>query len=94
MTNLKEQKKILKSNIKWEKDMIDNNKSYKGPDGKTYGPDHYKKAIKYDIKDLKRVSEELEKQKKIKAMKNAAKGVKSIKEQGEEKLTSNIKKKK
>lgn len=66
-TNLEGQRKILKRNIKWEKNMVKNNKSYKNPyNGKTYGPDHYKKAIKYDQKDLARLNTKI-------ALKNAAK---------------------
>lgn len=72
MANLKEQKRILKENIKKQEKMIKNNESYTGPDGKTYGPDHYKKAVKYDREELQRVKNKLQKQEKINSIKKAA----------------------
>ena len=77
---LKEQKRLLEKGIKWEEDMIKNNKSYTNPDtGKTYGPEHYKKALVYDKQDLKRVNTKLEMREKVKALKNAAKNVRNNK---------------
>ena len=57
---LKKAKKILENNIEKENDMIKNNKTYTGPNGKTYGPDHYKKAVKYDVAELKKVKSKLQ----------------------------------
>lgn len=57
--SLKKRKEILEKNIAMEEDMIKNNKSYTGPNGKTYGPDHYKKAIEYDKKELDSVNSQL-----------------------------------
>ena len=71
-TSLKEQKKSLEEGIKWEQNMIKNNKSYTGPNGKTYGPDHYKKAIKYDVEELKNVNNKLDMQAKVNSLKKAA----------------------
>lgn len=63
---LDSEKKILNENIKREKDMVKNNKYYHSPyDGKIYGPDHYKKALKYDQADLKKVNKKLKKTPKI-----------------------------
>jgi len=59
------EKQIIKRNIKWENDMIKNNKSYRGPNGKVYGPDHYRKVIKYDKADLKKVNQRLKRTPKI-----------------------------
>lgn len=51
--DLVKQKDIVEKNINTEKYMIKNNIYYKSPyDGKTYGPEHYKKALKYDYIDL------------------------------------------
>lgn len=52
-TDLDNQRNILKSNISSEKKMIKNNVTYVNPEtGDKFGPDHYKKAIKYDYADL------------------------------------------
>lgn len=59
------EKQTLKENIKWENDMIKNNRSYHSPNGKVYGPEHYKKAIKYDKADLKKVNQRLKRTPKI-----------------------------
>lgn len=59
------EKQILKENIKWQNDMIKNNKSYHGPNGKVYGPDYYRKVIKYDKADLKKVNRRLKRTPKI-----------------------------
>lgn len=56
-SNLDEQKKILKKNIKSEKDMVKNKKTYTNPyTGQKFGPDHYKKAVKYDQRELAKVN--------------------------------------
>lgn len=61
MISLKEQKKILKDNIKYEKKMIDNNESYDNEQQNvSYGPNHYKKAIEYDKKDLEEVNNKID----------------------------------
>lgn len=53
MSELKNQNKAIKETIKYDKNMIKNNTTYNSPyDGKKYGPDHYKKALKYDTIDL------------------------------------------
>lgn len=50
---LMDKKDIIEKNINTDKYYIDNNIKYKSPyNGKTYGPDHYKKALKYDKLDL------------------------------------------
>lgn len=54
-----------------EEDMIKNNKSYTGPNGKTYGPEHYKKAVEYDKKQLQRIQK---KEKLANAMSKAGVG--------------------
>lgn len=70
--DLEKQRDILKDNIKYQKNMIKNNKTYKNPiTGKTFGPNHYKKAIKYDQKDLEKINKKISKQSKIE--KNASK---------------------
>ena len=51
--------------------MIKNNKSYTGPNGKTYGPEHYKKAVEYDKKQLQRIQK---KEKLANAMSKAGVG--------------------
>lgn len=38
---------------------------HNGPNGKVYGPEHYKKAIKYDKADLKKVNQRLKRIPKI-----------------------------
>ena len=46
--DLDKQRDILKSNIHMEENMIKNNKTYTNPQtGQKFGPDHYKKAVKY-----------------------------------------------
>lgn len=72
MSKLKKQKKILEDNIKMEKDMVKNNKSYTGPNGKTYGPDHYKKALQYDQEELAKVKGNLKRTQQISRLKDAA----------------------
>lgn len=50
---LMDKKDIIEKTINTDKYYIDNNIKYKSPyNGKTYGPDHYKKALKYDKLDL------------------------------------------
>jgi hypothetical protein len=54
---LEEQKKTLEDNIKFEQDMIDNNKHYDNDKtNMSYGPDHYRKAIEYDKEELNRIN--------------------------------------
>ena len=75
MSKLKKQKETLEKNIKWEEDMIKNNKTYKGADGKTYGPEHYKKAVKYDREELNKVNSKLAQNKKVEQLKARAASV-------------------
>ena len=81
---LKKEKKILEDNIKSEQDMIDNNEHYDNDEtNMSYGPDHYKRAIEYDKKDLDDVTSEINRRKKVQQLKKAAdealKGVKTLK---------------
>lgn len=51
--DLVKQRDTIEKIINTDKYMIKNNIHYKSPyDGKTYGPKHYKKALKYDYIDL------------------------------------------
>lgn len=59
MTSLEKQRKILERNMRWEDDKVANNKSYTGPNGKTYGPDYYKKSVNYTAKDLENVNKQI-----------------------------------
>lgn len=50
---LMDKKDIIEKNINTDKHYINNNITYKDPySGKKYGPEHYKKALKYDKIDL------------------------------------------
>lgn len=68
--SLKEQKKILEENIAKEQKMIDNNESYDNKEQNiSYGPNHFKKAIEQDKKDLNEINTKLEAAKKIDSLK-------------------------
>ena len=55
-TDLDKQRDILKSNIRMQENMIKNNKTYTNPQtGQKFGPDHYKKAVKYDKQELRKI---------------------------------------
>ena len=57
MSSLKEQKKILKNNIKMEKNKIKKGQTYTNlRTGDTFGTSHYKKALNYDKKQLAKVN--------------------------------------
>ena len=59
-TNLKEKKQILENNIKFEQDIIDNNKFYDNKEqNMSYGVNHYKEAIKSDKAELQKVNKKL-----------------------------------
>ena len=95
--SLKKRKEILEKNIAEEEDMIKNNKSYTGPNGKTYGPDHYKRAIEYDKKELDNVNSQLldrakKKQQLVGAMKEAGvgQGIKGVVSDKVKQAVSNI----
>jgi hypothetical protein len=68
-TPLGEQKAILEDNIKWEKELIDKKQYVDGAGNEDFGPNHYKKAIEYDKKDLKDVNNKIEMKKKINKLK-------------------------
>lgn len=68
-TPLGEQKAILEDNIKWEKELIDKKQYVDGSGNEDFGPNHYKKAIEYDKKDLKDVNNKIEMKKKINKLK-------------------------
>jgi hypothetical protein len=70
---LEKQHKIIKDNINWEKDIVNNNKTYvNSQTGQKFGPDHYKKALKYDTIDLIKTGA------KIKGIKTATKSLNKI----------------
>lgn len=70
MTSLKKQKKIIKQNIKMDKDMINKGKTYTNlRTGDVFQPSHYKKALKADKKDLRNVNKKIA----LKSLKSAAK---------------------
>ena len=79
VNSLKEQKQILEDNIKWEQDMIDNNKHYENDKlHMSFGPDHYRRAIEYDKEDLKKVNSAIEERENIKKLKEAREKAVSI----------------
>lgn len=74
MKDLKKKKELLEENIKNEKDMIKNNKSYDNEEqNMSYGSNHYKKAVKYDEEELKDVKRDIKMQDKIDEFKKASK---------------------
>ena len=73
MKDLKKKKKILEDNLKFQDDMIKNNKHYDNEEQNvSYGPNHYRQAIEHDKEDLNRVNGEIENQKRIDALKERA----------------------
>ena len=70
MNSLKQQKKIIEKNIKFADDMVKNNKTYTGADGKTYDASHYKKAAEYDRQQLKKVKDLMQREQKINKIKS------------------------
>lgn len=72
-SELENQHKIIKDNINSEKNMVKNNITYTNPQtGQKFGPDHYKKALKYDTIDL------IKTEAKIKGIKMATKSLNKI----------------
>ena len=74
-SKLENQHKNIKNIINYDKDMIKNNKTYINPQtGQKFSPDHYKKALKYDVIDL------IKNGAKIKGIKTATKSLNKISE--------------
>ena len=74
MKDLKKKKQILEDNIKYEKDMVDNNKSYDNKEQNvSYGPNHFKQAMQKDEEELDDTKKKINTIKKVEEFKKAAK---------------------
>lgn len=72
-SDLNKQSNILRKNIKSEKNMIKNKTTYTNPQtGQKFGPEHYKKAVKSDYKDLIKTNA------KIQGVKYVTKGLNTV----------------